>query len=77
ALKYAVLNLIATTLFLVGVVILYAAFGTLNMADIAAKACDLRGTAPLITLASLFLLAFGMIGGGQPEIDREGRRFHA
>lgn len=38
ALKYAVLNLIATTLFLVGVGILYAAFGTLNMADIAAKA---------------------------------------
>ncbi|MGO7167004.1 Na+/H+ antiporter subunit D [Rhizobium leguminosarum] len=66
ALKYAVLNLIATTLFLVGVGILYAAFGTLNMADIAAKAADLRGTAPLMTLASLFLLAFGMKAAAFP-----------
>lgn len=66
ALKYAVLNLIATTLFLVGVGILYAAFGTLSMADIAAKAGDLRGTAPLMTLASLFLLAFGMKAAAFP-----------
>ncbi|MDI5926613.1 Na+/H+ antiporter subunit D [Rhizobium leguminosarum] len=66
ALKYAVLNLIATTLFLVGVGILYAAFGTLNMADIAARARDLRGTAPLMTLASLFLLAFGMKAAAFP-----------
>ncbi|WP_414815822.1 Na+/H+ antiporter subunit D [Rhizobium sp. IY2] len=66
ALKYAVLNLIATTLFLIGVGILYAAFGTLNMADIAARARDLRGTAPLMTLASLFLLAFGMKAAAFP-----------
>ncbi|NEI49032.1 Na+/H+ antiporter subunit D [Rhizobium ruizarguesonis] len=66
ALKYAVLNLIATTLFLIGVGILYAAFGTLNMADIAEKAGDLRGTAPLMTLASLFLLAFGMKAAAFP-----------
>ncbi|MBX5157182.1 Na+/H+ antiporter subunit D [Rhizobium sp. NZLR8] len=66
ALKYAVLNLIATTLFLIGVGILYAAFGTLNMADIAARAKELRGTAPLMTLASLFLLAFGMKAAAFP-----------
>ncbi|PDT05353.1 Na+/H+ antiporter subunit D [Rhizobium chutanense] len=66
ALKYAVLNLIATTLFLIGVGILYAAFGTLNMADIAARARDLRGTAPLMTLASLFLLAFAMKAAAFP-----------
>ncbi|EJT06958.1 Na+/H+ antiporter subunit D [Rhizobium sp. CCGE 510] len=66
ALKYAVLNLIATTLFLIGVGILYAVFGTLNMADIAARAKDLRGTAPLMTLASLFLLAFGMKAAAFP-----------
>ncbi|ARM87569.1 Na+/H+ antiporter subunit D [Rhizobium sp. CIAT894] len=66
ALKYAVLNLIATTLFLIGVGILYAAFGTLNMADIAARAGDLRGTAPLMTLASLFLLAFAMKAAAFP-----------
>ncbi|KPH10418.1 Na+/H+ antiporter subunit D [Rhizobium acidisoli] len=66
ALKYAVLNLIATTLFLVGVGILYAVFGTLNMADIAARARDLRTTAPLMTLASLFLLAFAMKAAAFP-----------
>ncbi|WEA61114.1 Na+/H+ antiporter subunit D [Rhizobium sp. BJ04] len=66
ALKYAVLNLIATTLFLIGVGILYAAFGTLNMADIAAKAGNLRATAPLMTLASLFLLAFAMKAAAFP-----------
>ncbi|WHO72300.1 Na+/H+ antiporter subunit D [Rhizobium sp. BT03] len=66
ALKYAVLNLIATTLFLIGVGILYAAFGTLNMADIAARARDLRATAPLMTLASLFLLAFAMKAAAFP-----------
>ncbi|EJC78487.1 formate hydrogenlyase subunit 3/multisubunit Na+/H+ antiporter, MnhD subunit [Rhizobium leguminosarum bv. trifolii WSM2297] len=66
ALKYAVLNLIATTLFLIGVGILYAVFGTLNMADIAARARDLRATAPLMTLASLFLLAFAMKAAAFP-----------
>ncbi|PDV88434.1 Na+/H+ antiporter subunit D [Rhizobium sp. H4] len=66
ALKYAVLNLIATTLFLVGVGILYAVFGTLNMADIAGKARDIGGTAPLMSLASLFLLAFAMKAAAFP-----------
>ncbi|MBB2699484.1 UNVERIFIED_ORG: multicomponent Na+:H+ antiporter subunit D [Rhizobium esperanzae] len=66
ALKYAVLNLIATTLFLVGVGILYAIFGTLNMADIAGKASDIGGTAPLMSLASLFLLAFAMKAAAFP-----------
>ncbi|MDF0698753.1 Na+/H+ antiporter subunit D [Rhizobium sp. MC63] len=66
ALKYAVLNLIATTLFLAGVGILYAVFGTLNMADIAGKARDIGGTAPLMSLASLFLLAFAMKAAAFP-----------
>ncbi|ATN33530.1 Na+/H+ antiporter subunit D [Rhizobium sp. ACO-34A] len=66
ALKYAVLNLIATTLFLISVGYLYAVFGTLNMADIAARADELRETAPLMTLAGLFLLAFGMKAAAFP-----------
>ncbi|MBW8322395.1 MAG: Na+/H+ antiporter subunit D, partial [Rhizobium sp.] len=60
ALKYAVLNLIGTTLFLIAVGYLYAIFGTLNMADIAMKAGELRDTAPLMTLGALFVFAFGM-----------------
>ncbi len=66
ALKYAVLNLIATTLFLVSVGYLYAVFGTLNMADIAMKARAGDSTAPLMTLAGLFLLAFGMKAAAFP-----------
>jgi multicomponent Na+:H+ antiporter subunit D len=66
ALKYAVLNLIATTLFLVSVGYLYAIFGTLNMADIAMKVRVPGNTAPLMTLAGLFLLAFGMKAAAFP-----------
>ncbi len=66
ALKYAVLNLIGTTLFLISVGYLYAVFGTLNMADIATKAGELRETAPLLTLATLFVFAFGMKAAAFP-----------
>lgn len=66
ALKYAILNLIGTTLFLITVGYLYAIFGTLNMADIAQKATALRETAPLMTLASLFTLAFAMKAAAFP-----------
>ncbi|MEZ2128991.1 MULTISPECIES: Na+/H+ antiporter subunit D [unclassified Sinorhizobium] len=66
ALKYAVLNLVATTLFLIAVGYLYAIFGTLNMADIVERAKELRGSAPLMTLSALFLLAFGMKAAAFP-----------
>ncbi|WP_160005394.1 Na+/H+ antiporter subunit D [Rhizobium sp. 18055] len=66
AMKYAVLNLIGTTLFLIAVGLLYAIFGTLNMADIATKAGALGDSAPLMTLAALFLLAFAMKAAAFP-----------
>lgn len=66
ALKYAVLNLIGTTLFLITVGYLYAIFGTLNMADIVLKANDARGAAPMMTLACLFTLAFAMKAAAFP-----------
>ncbi|UHS55965.1 Na+/H+ antiporter subunit D [Agrobacterium vaccinii] len=66
ALKYAVLNLIGTTLFLITVGYLYAIFGTLNMADIALKVRVADGGAPLMTLAALFLLAFAMKAAAFP-----------
>lgn len=70
ALKYAILNLIATTLFLITVGYLYAVFGTLNMADIARKAEALReltqDPAPLMTLTALFVLAFSMKAAAFP-----------
>ncbi|WP_284757627.1 Na+/H+ antiporter subunit D [Agrobacterium sp. fls2-241-TYG-188a] len=66
ALKYAVLNLIGTTLFLIAVGYLYAIFGTLNMADIAIKVTQADQQAPLMTLASLFALAFAMKAAAFP-----------
>ncbi|KQR32540.1 cation:proton antiporter [Rhizobium sp. Leaf155] len=66
ALKYAILNLIGTTLFLIAVGYLYAIFGTLNMADVAMKSTAVGETAPLITLASLFTLAFAMKAAAFP-----------
>jgi multicomponent Na+:H+ antiporter subunit D len=66
ATKYGILNLLATALFLIATAYLYGAFGTLNMADIAAKAGGLGGSAPLMTIAALYLLAFGMKAAAFP-----------
>lgn len=66
ATKYAFLNLVATTLFLIATGYLYGIFGTLNMADIATKAPEMSDKAPLITLVSLFVLAFGMKAAAFP-----------
>ena len=65
AMKYAVLNLIGTTLFLIAVGYLYAVFGTLNMADLVLKARSISG-APLMTLSCLFILAFAMKAAAFP-----------
>lgn len=66
ATKYAILNLIGTTLFLIAVGILYAIFGTLNMADIAAKAPTLGASAPMMTLSLVFIAAFAMKAAAFP-----------
>lgn len=66
AVKYAFLNLIATTLFLVAVGYLYGVIGTLNMADIARTVGALPPDAPIATIATLFLLAFAMKAAAFP-----------
>ncbi|QKV18675.1 Na+/H+ antiporter subunit D [Oricola thermophila] len=66
ATKYAFLNLIATTLFLLAVAYLYGTFGTLNMADISRKAAAMRETGPLVTIAAMFLFAFAMKAAAFP-----------
>nr|WP_272210623.1 proton-conducting transporter membrane subunit [Marinicella sp. W31]MDC2876524.1 proton-conducting transporter membrane subunit [Marinicella sp. W31] len=65
AMKYAVLNLIGTTLFLIAVAYIYAVFGTLNMADIALRARAAPGL-PTATIGALFVLAFGMKAAAFP-----------
>lgn len=59
AIKYVTLNLMSSALFLAAVGILYGMVGTLNMADVARQ---LQTVQPglTITLAMLFLVAFGI-----------------
>ncbi|HTO30867.1 MAG TPA: Na+/H+ antiporter subunit D [Pararhizobium sp.] len=64
--KYGFLNLVATTIFLIATGYLYGIFGTLNMADIARKAPELKETAPLATLTALYLFAFAMKAAAFP-----------
>lgn len=64
--KYAILNLIATALFLVATAYLYGAAGTLNMADLARKAPQLAASAPLTTIAALYMMAFAMKAAAFP-----------
>lgn len=66
ATKYALLNLVATTLFLITTGLLYGTFGTLNMADVARLAASQRQEVPLMTLSALFFLAFGMKAAAFP-----------
>jgi multicomponent Na+:H+ antiporter subunit D len=56
--KYVMLNLVMTTIFLVAVAFLYGATGTLNMADLAGRVPDIDNTGLVTTLSLLFLLAF-------------------
>ncbi len=60
AVKYAVLNLIATTLFLVGTGLFYGVAGTLNMADLHLTLAERGMDGTLIIIALMYLMAFGM-----------------
>lgn len=65
---YVVLNLLGSSLFLIGVSMLYGLTGTLNMADLAIRvgAAD-QGDAPLLAAAGyLLLVVFGLKGAVLP-----------
>jgi len=59
---YVVLNLAASTFFLLGLALLYAATGTLNMADMALRVARLTGDAAVLARvgALLLLVVFGL-----------------
>ena len=65
AVKYGVLNLVATTIFLIAVGALYGFTGTLNMADIRGVIAETEG-APLATVGALFVMAFAMKAAAFP-----------
>jgi multicomponent Na+:H+ antiporter subunit D len=59
AVKYVILNLLSSALFLSGVGILYGQVGTLNMADLSVKLAGAE-TGLITTVAALFMVAFGI-----------------
>ena len=58
--KYVTLNLMSSALFLSAVGILYGTAGTLNMADLSQRLSDVNQSGLVMTLAVLFLAAFGI-----------------
>lgn len=64
--KYGILNLMATTLFLIATGLLYGTLGTLNMAEIAVKARAEDVAGPMVTIAALYFVAFAMKSAAFP-----------
>lgn len=62
AVKYVIINLVASVLFLSAIGILYGMTGTLNMADLSQK-LDGLPVGLVTTLSMLFLIAFGIKSG--------------
>ncbi|MBT9552437.1 MAG: monovalent cation/H+ antiporter subunit D [Hydrogenophaga sp.] len=65
---YVVLNLAGSGLFLIGLAMLYAVTGTLNMADLALRVAQLTGESALIARAAalVLLVVFGLKAGLVP-----------
>lgn len=57
--KYMVINMLASALFLIGVALLYAVTGTLNMADLAVKIRTAADHGLLTVIAMIFMVVFG------------------
>ena len=60
AVRYAALSLIATTLLLSGIGLLYGLTGTLNMADLHLRVQEVEDQGLLTLVAMVFLIAFGL-----------------
>jgi multicomponent Na+:H+ antiporter subunit D len=67
AVKYVVLNIVASLIFLIGAGLLYGTLGTLNFTDIAHRIANGQGSATGIRLSAVFLLlAFAVKAGVFP-----------
>lgn len=60
ALKYVSLNLLASSLFLIGIGFIYGLTGSLNMADVAIKLDNLQNRGLVSVTSGIFLVAFGI-----------------
>ncbi len=66
AVKYVILNLVSSALFLAGIGILYGKTGSLNLADLSVRASAMMDPGLLTITAMLFLVAFGVKAGVFP-----------
>ncbi|MDR0139989.1 Na+/H+ antiporter subunit D [Metabacillus idriensis] len=62
SIKYIIVNIFSSALFVITVAYLYAVTGTLNMADLSQKISENGQTGILTVIAILFLVVFGMKG---------------
>ncbi len=60
AVRYTALSLIATTLLLTGIGLLYGLTGTLNMADLHLRVQEVENQGTLTAIAVIFIVAFGI-----------------
>ncbi len=62
SIKYILVNIISSALFVVAVALLFAVVGTLNMADLSQKISESGQTGMLTVVAVMFLIVFGLKG---------------
>lgn len=62
SIKYMLVNMVSSALFVVAVALLYSVIGTLNMADISVKIAEVNQPGILSVIAVLFLIVFGIKG---------------
>jgi len=62
SIKYILVNVISSALFVITVAYLYSVVGTLNMADISVKIAEINQPGIITVIAILFLLVFGLKG---------------
>lgn len=60
AVKYVIINIVSSAFLLVGIVLIYGMFGTLNMADLASKVPDFESPGMVTTVSMLFLVSFAI-----------------
>ena len=62
SIKYVLVNVISSALFVITVALLYSVVGTLNMADISVKISEVGNTGIITVIAVLMLIVFGVKG---------------
>jgi multicomponent Na+:H+ antiporter subunit D len=66
SLKYILVNVISSALFVITVALLYSVVGTLNMADISKRIAEVNQPGIITAIAVLFLVVFGLKGAVFP-----------